>query len=298
MLEAVSLTKRYGIQTALDTLNLRVDPGEVFCLLGANGAGKTTTIDLFLNFIEPTSGTARINGIDVTEQPLETKRHLAYIPETVMLYKNLTGLENLEYFSALAGRADFARDQLLEFFKRVGLAADAADRRVSAYSKGMRTTVTSIRGVSDPLRQEHRTSTGGWQRGSLTPRMPPSLLLTDAPTATRAARSAARCDAAKSYKAKDMVESMCPATTLTASRVDSEHDAREGEHCSRVCVPPSFYLMWFGFDVTRVGGRPMGLTGSSLDPFTFSPSFASPNAHRTGVAGGVPACARRTLLPA
>jgi ABC-2 type transport system ATP-binding protein len=141
MLEAISLTKRYGGHTALEALTLRVDPGEVFCLLGANGAGKTTTINLFLNFIEPTSGTARINGIDVTAQPLETKKYLAYIPETVMLYRNLTGLENLEYFSALAGRPDYTRPQLLEFFKRVGLQGDAADWRVGTYSKGMRQKV-------------------------------------------------------------------------------------------------------------------------------------------------------------
>src|ERR671912_2430282 len=141
MLEAVNLTKTYNGVTALDDLTLRVLPGEVFCLLGANGAGKTTTINLFLNFVEPTSGTAKINGVDVTERPLETKRYLAYIPETVMLYKNLTGLENLEYFSALAGRSDYTREQLLEFLRQVGLEPAAADKRVGAYSKGMRQKV-------------------------------------------------------------------------------------------------------------------------------------------------------------
>jgi ABC-2 type transport system ATP-binding protein len=141
MLEAVNLTKKYNGVTALDDLTLRVMPGEVFCLLGANGAGKTTTINLFLNFVAPTSGTARINGVDVTQQPLETKKYLAYIPETVMLYKNLTGLENLEYFSALAGRSDYTRTQLLDFLKHVGLQPDAADKRVGTYSKGMRQKV-------------------------------------------------------------------------------------------------------------------------------------------------------------
>ncbi len=141
MLEAVHLTKHYNGVAALDDLTLRVMPGDVFCLLGANGAGKTTTINLFLNFVEPTSGTATINDIDVTEQPLETKKYLAYIPETVMLYKNLTGLENLEYFSALAGRPDYTRVQLLDFLQRVGLERIAADRRVGTYSKGMRQKV-------------------------------------------------------------------------------------------------------------------------------------------------------------
>jgi ABC-2 type transport system ATP-binding protein len=141
MLEAVNLTKKYNGITALDDLTLRVMPGEVFCLLGANGAGKTTTINLFLNFVPPTAGAARINGLDVTQQPLETKKYLAYIPETVMLYKNLTGLENLEYFSALAGRSDYTRAQLLDFLKQVGLQPEAADKRVSTYSKGMRQKV-------------------------------------------------------------------------------------------------------------------------------------------------------------
>jgi ABC-2 type transport system ATP-binding protein len=141
MLSATQLTKRYNDVVALDALNLTVSPGEVFCLLGANGAGKTTTINLFLNFIEPTSGTATINGIDVTKEPLLTKKYVAYIPETVMLYRNLTGLENFEYFAALAGHPDFNRPQLLEFFERVGLPEGAADRRVGTYSKGMRQKV-------------------------------------------------------------------------------------------------------------------------------------------------------------
>jgi ABC-2 type transport system ATP-binding protein len=141
VLEAIHLTKRYNGVTALDDLTLCVVPGDVFCLLGANGAGKTTTINLFLNFMPPTAGVARINGLDVTKQPLETKKFLAYIPETVMLYRNLTGLENLEYFSALAGRADYTRAQLLDFLSQVGLQPGAADKRVGTYSKGMRQKV-------------------------------------------------------------------------------------------------------------------------------------------------------------
>lgn len=141
MLEAINLTKAYQDRRALDGLNLRVDPGEVFCLLGANGAGKTTTINLFLNFVEPTEGSARIDGIDVTEQPLETKRLLAYIPEQVMLYRNLTGLENLEYFHGLAGAEPYDRRRLLEFLTQAGLPEEASLRRVSTYSKGMRQKV-------------------------------------------------------------------------------------------------------------------------------------------------------------
>ena len=141
MLEAIDLKKAYGQHEALKGINLTVKPGDIYCLLGANGAGKTTTINLFLNFIDPTAGAAKVNGMDVTAHSLETKKFLAYIPETVMLYGNLTGLENLSYFAKLGGRSDYSDDALRGFLRRVGLQSDADDKRVSAYSKGMRQKV-------------------------------------------------------------------------------------------------------------------------------------------------------------
>lgn len=141
MLEARSLTKTYNGFTALDSLDLTVGEGEIFCLLGANGAGKTTTINLFLNFIAPTSGSVTIRGLDVVANPLETKRYVAYIPETVMLYKNLTGLENLAYFAALAGHDSYSTAELRGFLEQSGLPNEAAERRVGTYSKGMRQKV-------------------------------------------------------------------------------------------------------------------------------------------------------------
>jgi len=141
MLEAIALSKTYGGHTALHPLDLKIDRGEVFCLLGANGAGKTTTINLFLNFVAPTSGTARIAGLDVTERGRESKRHVAYIPETVMLYGSLTGLENLEYFAALAGVEKYSGPALRGFLRQAGLAEGAEGRRVATYSKGMRQKV-------------------------------------------------------------------------------------------------------------------------------------------------------------
>jgi ABC-2 type transport system ATP-binding protein len=80
MLEANNLSKNYGGTDALKNLNLRIDRGDVFCLLGANGAGKTTTINLFLNFVEPTSGTAKIKGLDVVRNSLETKKYIMKHP--------------------------------------------------------------------------------------------------------------------------------------------------------------------------------------------------------------------------
>ncbi len=140
MLEAINLKKAYGNMEALKGLDLTVNSGDVYCLLGANGAGKTTTINLFLNFIEPTGGTAKVCGIDVTEQPLETKKLLAYIPEQVMLYGNLTATENLRYFAQLGGH-DYSPDEYRGFLNRVGLQPDAIDQRIKTYSKGMRQKV-------------------------------------------------------------------------------------------------------------------------------------------------------------
>jgi ABC-2 type transport system ATP-binding protein len=141
MLEAINLSKIYNGNSALDSLNLRIESGDIYCLLGANGAGKTTTINLFLNFIEPTSGEAKINGLDVTKNSLETKKHIAYIPEQVNLYKNLTGLENLEYFTSLAGKTDYSKTDLSQFLVDAGLQSDAINNRISTYSKGMRQKV-------------------------------------------------------------------------------------------------------------------------------------------------------------
>jgi ABC-2 type transport system ATP-binding protein len=141
MLEAVNLSKSYNGTPALSDLNLRIQPGEIFCLLGANGAGKTTTINLFLNFIAPTAGTAKIKNLDVTRYPLETKKYVAYIPEQVILYRNLSGLENLEYFTALAGHDHYTRTDYLKFFEQVGLDPAVADQRIATYSKGMRQKV-------------------------------------------------------------------------------------------------------------------------------------------------------------
>jgi ABC-2 type transport system ATP-binding protein len=141
MLEAISLRKEYDGHVALKGLNLKIEKGEIFCLLGANGAGKSTTINLFLDFIKPTSGQALVDGLNAREHPIETKKVLAYIPEIVMLYRNLTGLENLRYFSGLAGHSEYSDDQLLDFLARAGLPKDAPHRRVGGYSKGMRQKV-------------------------------------------------------------------------------------------------------------------------------------------------------------
>jgi ABC-2 type transport system ATP-binding protein len=139
MIQATDLTKRYEDgHLALDHLNLKIESGQIYCLLGANGAGKTTTINLFFNFIEPTNGTAMINGIDCTKNPLAAKRHAAYVSENVMLYGNFTARQNLDFFTKLAGRKNLKKEDYRMAMRQVGLPERSFEQRVKTFSKGMR----------------------------------------------------------------------------------------------------------------------------------------------------------------
>jgi ABC-2 type transport system ATP-binding protein len=139
MLETKDLTKQYedGL-LALDHLNLKVEPGEIFCMFGANGAGKTTAINLILGFIPPTEGTAFVEGIDVVKEPLRSKEHISYVSENVMLYGNFTAFQNLDYFSRLAGKRNLKKADYADVMSRVGLQKNAFDMRIKNFSKGMR----------------------------------------------------------------------------------------------------------------------------------------------------------------
>ena len=139
MIELENLTVNFGGVVALDTISATFTT-PVSGIIGPNGAGKTTTINLFLGFVAPTSGQALIAGLDVSAHDRETKQRIAYIPEQVMLYRNLTGLENLEYFAALAGKRPGA-ERLSAILVEAGLQGDAVDRKVAGYSKGMRQKV-------------------------------------------------------------------------------------------------------------------------------------------------------------
>ena len=139
MLQAIELTKRYedGL-LALDHMSLEIKEGEILCLLGANGAGKTTSINLFLNFIEPTEGTALINGIDVNKDPLEAKGYVSFVSENVMLYSNFTARQNLDYFARLGEKNNLTKEDYYNYMRRVGLQEEAFEMRLKNFSKGMR----------------------------------------------------------------------------------------------------------------------------------------------------------------
>jgi ABC-2 type transport system ATP-binding protein len=139
MLETINLTKRYEDgQLAVDHLSFKVEPAEIFCMFGANGAGKTTTINLLLNFIPPTEGTALIEGIDVTREPLRSKDYVSFVSENVMLYGNFSAFQNLDYFAKLAGKRELTKVDYARVLKSVGLQEEAFNMRTKNYSKGMR----------------------------------------------------------------------------------------------------------------------------------------------------------------
>ena len=138
MIEAIDLSKRYPTgHLALDALNLRVEPGEIYCLLGAQGSGKTTALNLFLGFAEPTAGTARIDGIDVAREPLRAKQHVAYLADTTGFYHRLTALENLGFFASLSGRRAPSRHACEMALREVGIPESAFDQRLGELSAGM-----------------------------------------------------------------------------------------------------------------------------------------------------------------
>jgi ABC-2 type transport system ATP-binding protein len=139
MFEAVNLTKRYedGI-LALDHVTFVVRTGEIYAMLGGNGAGKTTTVNLFLNFIDPTEGEARIDGIVTHREPLKAKEKIAFVSENVMLYPNFTAVQNLDFFTRLSKRSGLTRNDYRDVLLRVGLEEEAHHKRLKGFSKGMR----------------------------------------------------------------------------------------------------------------------------------------------------------------
>ena len=141
MLRAITLGKRFRRgRVALDDVSFRVDDGEVCTLVGRNGAGKTTTIHCFLDLVRPDTGAAEVDGRVVAASPVAARRDVAYLAEQVAVYPALTGRENVRFFVRLHGRA-CTRAAAGETLERLGLPAEAVDRPVRTYSKGMRQKV-------------------------------------------------------------------------------------------------------------------------------------------------------------
>ena len=152
MIEIKELTKRYedGL-LALDHVTYTIEPGEIFCLLGANGAGKTTTVNILLDFIQPTEGQASINGHDCNKFPLEAKKYVSYVSENVQLYGMFTARQNLRFFAELGGKKGLKNQELDNVMRSVGLPEKALTMRLKNFSKGMRQKLgIAIALIKDP----------------------------------------------------------------------------------------------------------------------------------------------------
>lgn len=150
VIEIAHLTKQYGAKTAVNDLNLSIKRGEVFGLLGPNGAGKTTTILMLLGLTEPTEGSALIEGMDCTRNPLEVKSITGYLPDNVGFYSEMTGRQNLRFTGRMNGLSGKAlEERIAHLLNRVGM-EQAADRKAGTYSKGMRQRL----GIADVLMKD------------------------------------------------------------------------------------------------------------------------------------------------
>jgi ABC-2 type transport system ATP-binding protein len=132
---ASGLTKRYGTVEALADLHLTVPRGVIYGFLGPNGAGKTTTIRLLMGFVRPTAGSARLFGHDAWSDGPAARRDLGYLVGPDALYPDMSGRALLDYAARLSGRPPVLRGALLAALE---LGEDALDRRLGAYSRGMR----------------------------------------------------------------------------------------------------------------------------------------------------------------
>lgn len=144
MIELIHLVKQFGSLVAVNDLNLTIQPGEFFALLGPNAAGKTTTLRLLAGLMKPTSGAARIHGFDVQTQPLEARRHLAYVPDFPFLYDKLTAWEFIRFTGQVFQMAE-ARimEASRELIGRFNL-EDFLDKPLEGLSHGTRQRVAIV----------------------------------------------------------------------------------------------------------------------------------------------------------
>lgn len=137
-IELSSLTKRYGNHRGIEELTLDVRPGEVLGFLGPNGAGKTTAIRTLLGFLKPTSGSARVLGLDVVRESVEVRRHVGYLPGDPVLYGGRTGWELLQFATLVRNASAPLAERIVAVLKA------PMERDVKKASRGMRQKVALV----------------------------------------------------------------------------------------------------------------------------------------------------------
>ncbi len=151
MIEVEGLTKFYGNMPGIQDVSFKVEEGEILGFLGPNGAGKSTTMRILTGYMPPTSGTVRLDGIDVIEKPLEVQARLGYLPENNPLYPEMTVLAYLDFVAAVKGLR--GADKAAAIDRVVGGCGlgDVASRIIGHLSKGYRQRVGLAQAlVNDP----------------------------------------------------------------------------------------------------------------------------------------------------
>ena len=138
IIETNELTKVYQNDVAVDHLSFAVNEGEIFGFLGPNGAGKTTTLLMLLGLTEPTSGSARVLGLDPTREPIKVKAAIGYLQENMGFYPDLNAVQMLRFVAELNGLSGSEMDgRIQDALQTVGLASES-EKKIGAYSRGMR----------------------------------------------------------------------------------------------------------------------------------------------------------------
>ena len=223
--ETHDLTRRFNGLTAVAKLNLRIERGEVFGLLGPNGSGKTTTIRMLCGLLEPSEGSALVAGIDVAAAPEQIKQRIGYMAQKVGLYEDLTVAENLDFYSGIYGLARAAKRTRLR-------------------------EVVAFLGLEDRLGQLAGELSGGWkQRLALACALlhRPDLLFLDEPTAG--------VDPAARRRFWETIHELARAGTTV---LVTTHYMDEAEQCLRLGMMSRGHLIALGTPAevaAQVGGR-------------------------------------------
>lgn len=144
MLEIKNLTKTYGTKKAVDDLSLAIEPGKIYGFIGHNGAGKTTTLKSCCGILSFDSGEIYVNGLSVKDNPIECKRHIAYIPDNPDLYDFMSGIKYLNFIADIYGvPGDIRRQRIEKYADLLSLKGDLA-QPVSSYSHGMKQKLAVI----------------------------------------------------------------------------------------------------------------------------------------------------------
>ena len=141
MIAFESVTKRYGDKTALSRLSFTVEKGEFFGYLGPNGAGKTTSIKTMIGLVRPDEGTVRVDGVDITEDPLAVRSMIGYVPDSPFIYGKLTAREFLRFVGGLYRMEPDDMERRIEWLEDIFDMHAWIDRRCEEYSHGMKQKV-------------------------------------------------------------------------------------------------------------------------------------------------------------